>query len=127
MTMSGRLVDHGLHSLAVVVLLAVASSPILPTRASHAACPANSFSRNHAISKAEHSSQTALSASPCLSEADTLPSEIEDELEADIEDESSVTTRLASVSLDVLPSPCPQPYSARVCIAVAIAARPLRC
>jgi hypothetical protein len=127
MTMSGHLVDHGLRSLVAIVLLAVVSSPILPTMASLAAYPANFFSRNHATCKAGHSSQFAMSARPRLREADCLPSEIQDDLEADIEDESTVTTPLASVSFDVLPSPCPQPYSTLICIVVASAARPLRC
>src|SRR4051794_26469575 len=100
MTMSGRLVDHGFCSLAAVVLLAVVSFPILPTRTSHTVSPANFLSRNHATRKAGHSSQFAMSARPCLREADFLPSEIEDELEADIEDESTVTTPLASASFD---------------------------
>jgi hypothetical protein len=127
MTMSGHLVDHALRSLAAVMLLAVVFSPILPTRATHAASTAGLPPSNHATHKAGHSSQFAISARPCLREADALPSEIEDELEADIEDESTVTTPRASASFDVLPSPCPQPYSTLVCIAVAIADRPLRC
>jgi len=127
MTMSGRLIDHGVRSLAAVVLLAIVSAPILPTKALHAACHADHLSRKQAAYDARHSVQLAMSARPCLREADFLPSEIEDELEADIEDESTVTAPLASASFDVLPSPCPQPYSSLLSIAVAIATRPLRC
>jgi hypothetical protein len=62
-----------------------------------------------------------------LREADSLPSEIEDELDADLEEELTGIAPPASGSFDVLPSPSPEPYFARVRFAVALAARPLRC
>ena len=53
--------------------------------------------------------------------------DIEDELDADIEDELTVTSPLASVYFNGLPSPCPEPCSELVSFAVPLAARPLRC
>jgi hypothetical protein len=62
-----------------------------------------------------------------LREVDSLQFDIEDELDADIEDELTVKSPPPSVSFDVLPSPCPEPYSELVSFAVPLAARPLRC
>jgi hypothetical protein len=127
MTMTGRFVDHGIRILAAVALLAVMSSPIRPTRASHTALSPGNLPRNFVILNNGHSGQFAMSARPSLREADSLQSDIEDELDADIEDELTVTSPRASVSHDVLPPPCPEPCSERVRFAVALAARPLRC
>ncbi len=128
MTMTGRFVDHGIRVLAAVaLLLAVMSSPILPTSASQTAPPPNYLPRNFAILKIGHSGQLAMSARPAFREADAIQSDIEDELDADIDDELTVTSPPASVSSDVLPSPCPKPSSKLVSFAVAFAARPLRC
>src|SRR5262249_47471833 len=112
MTMIRRFVDHGIRILAAVaLLLAVISSPIPPTRASHTASSPNSPPANFATLKIGHSGQFAMSARPSLREADSLESDLEDEVDADIEDELTVTSPLASVSFDVLPSAGPQPYS----------------
>ena len=128
MTMSRRFVDHGIRILAAVaLLLAVMSSSIRPTRASHTAPSPNYLPRNFAILEIGHSGQFAMSARPTLREADSLQSDIEDELDADIEDELTVTSPPASVSFDVLPAPCPKPYPELVSFAVPLAARPLRC
>jgi hypothetical protein len=128
MTMIGRLVDHGIRILAVVaLLLAVISSPIRPTGASHKAPVPNFLLRNFAILKIERSGQFAMSARLSFREADSLWSDFEDELDADIEDELMVTSPLASLSFDVLPSPCPEPYFELFSSAVAPAPRPLRC
>jgi hypothetical protein len=62
-----------------------------------------------------------------LREADSLQSSIEDELDADIEDELTVTSPPASPFFDALPSPRPEPYSELVSFDVALVARPLRC
>jgi hypothetical protein len=62
-----------------------------------------------------------------LREAGSIPSDIEDELDADIEDELTVTFPPASESFNIVPTPCPEPYSELVRFAVARAARPLRC
>ena len=51
MTMTGRFVDHGIRILAAVALLAVMSSPIRPTGASHTAPSPNYLPRNFAILK----------------------------------------------------------------------------
>ncbi len=113
---------------AAALLLAVMSSPTLPTRASHTVPPPNYLPRNFAIlDKVGHSVQFAISARPSLREADSLQCDIDDKLDADVEDELTVTSPLASESFDVLSSPCPQPYSELVSFAVALAARPLRC
>ena len=64
---------------------------------------------------------------PFLRETDSLHADIEDELDADIEDELTVKSLPAALSFDVLPSPCPEPYSERVSFAASLAARPLRC
>lgn len=126
--MSGRFVNHGIRILvAVALLLAVMSSPILPIRRSHTVPPPSYLPRNFAILKVGHSGQWVMSARPSLGEANSLQSDLEDELDADLEDELNVTSPSASVSFDVLPSPCPKPNSERVGFAVALAARPLRC
>jgi hypothetical protein len=62
-----------------------------------------------------------------LREADCRESDIEDELEADIEDELTIKSSPATVSCDVLPSPCPEHHSERVGFAFALTTRPLRC
>ena len=110
-----------------MALLAVMSSPIRPTGASHTAPSPDDLPRNLVILNNGYSGESAMSARPSLREADSLPSDIEDELDADIEDELTVKSPPATVSFDVLPSPCPEPHSQRVSFAVALAARPLRC
>ncbi len=126
--MTGRFVDHGIGILAAVaLLLAVMSSPILPTTASYTAPSPDDLPRNFVILNNGYSGQFAMSARPSLREADSLQSDIEDELDADIEDDPTVISPPASVSFDVLPSPCPETCCERVRFAVALAARPLRC
>jgi len=128
MTMTGRFVPHGIGILAAVaLLLAVVSSPIRPARASHTAASPNCLPRNFAIHKVAQSGQFAMPARPSLREAAPRPTDIEDELDADIEDELTVTSPPASGSFDILPSPCLEPYSERVSLALAFAVRPLRC
>jgi hypothetical protein len=128
MTMAGRFVDHGIRILAAVaLLLAVMSSPIRPLTAFHKALSPNYFLHNFAILKIGHSGQFAMSALPSLREADSFLRDSKDELDADLEDELTVTSPPASVSFDVLPSPRPKPHSELVSVAVALAARPLRC
>jgi hypothetical protein len=127
MTMTGHFVDHGIRILAVVALLAVMSSPTRPTRASRTAPSPDDLPHNVIILNNGYSGQFAMSARPSLREADSLKSDIEAELDADIEDELTVTSLRASVSLDVLPPPSPEPCCERVSFAVALAARPLRC
>lgn len=129
MTMTGRFVNQGIRILAAVaLLLAVMSAPILLTTASHTVPPPSSLPRKFAILKIGHSLPVAISARPCLREADSLQSEIEDELDADIEeDELTVTSPPASVSFDVLPAPALGPYPELFRFAIALAARPLRC
>jgi hypothetical protein len=126
--MTGRFVDHGIRILlAVALLLAVTSSPVRSTIGSHAAPFPNYLLRNFAIFKIGHSGQFVMSGRPSLSEADSLQVDIEDDLNADIEDELTVASSPASVSFDALPSPCPKPSFVLVSLAVAFAARPLRC
>ena len=126
MTMTRRFVDHGIPMLAVAVLLAVISSPIRPTSASQP--PPNYLPRNFAIpDKIGHSGQFAMSAPLCLRQSDSVQSDIADELDADIEDELTVTSPPASVSFEILPAPCPRHYSRVVRFAIPLAARPLRC
>lgn len=126
--MTGRFVDHGIRILtAVALLLAVLPSTTLPTRASEIVLSPNHLARNFAILQFGHSGPLAMSVRPALREGDSLQSDLEDDLDADIEDELTVTSPLASASFDVLPFPCPGPYSERVSFAVALAARPLRC
>jgi hypothetical protein len=128
MTMTGRFVDHGIRILAALaLLLAVMSSPIRPTRASHTAPAPTYLPRNFAILEIWHSGQFAISARPSLSEADSLPSDFEDELDADIEDELTETFPRASGAFNLLASPCPEHQSELVTFAVALVARPLRC
>jgi hypothetical protein len=127
MTMAGRFVDHGIRILAAVALLAVMSSPIRPTRVSQTAPSSDYLPRNFVILNHGYSGHLAMSARPSLREADSFQSDIEDELDADIEDELTVKSPPASVSFDVLPTPCPEPYCERVSFAVALAVRPLRC
>jgi hypothetical protein len=126
--MARRFLDHGAFILAAValLLLAVMSSPIRPTSASNTAPSPNYISRSF-LKKIGHSGRFALSARLSWRDADSLRSDIEDELDVDIEDELTVTSPLASVFFDVLPSPSPKPYSELVSFAVPFAARPLRC
>lgn len=126
MTMCRRFVTHGICILAAVaLLLAVMSSPIRPVGRSTP--PPNYLTRNFAILKFGHIGQFAMPARPTSRVADALQSEIEDERDADIEEEPTVTSPPASVCFEVIPSPCPPPYSERVSFAVALASRPLRC
>jgi hypothetical protein len=129
MTMTGRFVDHGVRILAAVaLLLAVISSPIRPTGLSYTVPSSHHLPHNFAIFKFGPSRPFEMSARPSgLREADSLQSDIEDELDADIEDELTVTSPQASGSFDVLPYPCPEPYSELVSFAVPLAAQPLRC
>jgi hypothetical protein len=129
MTKTGRFLDHGIRILAAAALLvAVMLSPILHTSASHKASPRNFIRRNFTIFKIGPSGKFAMSARPVLGEeAVSLHSDIEDELEADIEDEPTVTAPPTSLSHDVLPSPGLKPCSELDSLAVALAARPLRC
>jgi hypothetical protein len=128
MPMTGRIVEHGIRMLAAVaLLLAVTSSPIRPTGASQTVPSPIFVLRNLAILEIQHSGQFAMSARPSLREADPFRSDFKDGLDADIEDELTVTCPQASVSFEVLPSPCFQPYFVLVSFAVAPVARPLRC
>ena len=129
MKMTGCFVDHAIRILAAVALLAVLSSPIRPTGASHTAPSPDDLPHNLVILNNGSSGESAIamSARPFLREADSLQSDIEDELDADIEDELTAKTPPATVSFDVLPSPSAEPHSQRVSFAVALAARPLRC
>ncbi len=128
MAMTGRFINHGVCVLAAVaLLLAVMSSPIRPYLGSASAPPLNCLSRNFAILKFGHSGPFAMSAHSSLRKADSVQSAIEDELEADIEDELTVSSPPACVSFDVLRSPCPKPYSKLVSFAVSPTVRPLRC
>jgi len=127
MTMTGRFVDHGIRILAAVaLLLAVMSSPIRPTGASNTAIYSNHLLYNLVIAKIGHSGQFAMSGRPCLREAD-FQSDLKDGLDADIEDDLTETSPPASASFDILPAPCPEPYTELVGFAVALASRPLRC
>lgn len=127
-TMTGRFVDHGIRILAAAgLLLAVMSSPIRPSRVSQTAPSPNYLPRNFAILKMGQSGHFELSARPTLSKEGPLPSDIEDERDADIEDELIVTSSPTSGSFHIFPSPTPEPYSRLVGFAVALAARPLRC
>ena len=126
--MTGRFVEQGIRILAAVALLmAVISSPIRPTGLSYPAPAPNYLPRNLVILNHGYSGESAMSARPSLRKADSLKSDIEDELDADIEDELTVKSPPATISLDILPSPCPESHSERVSFAVAMAARPLRC
>jgi hypothetical protein len=135
MPMTGRFVDHRIRILAAVaLLLAVMSSPILPTTESDTAPPPNFFTRKFAIleigqsgEKIGHSGQFAMLARASFRAAGSLQSEMEDELDADIEDELTATSPPASVSFYVLPSPYPKPYSELVSFVVPLVVRPLRC
>jgi hypothetical protein len=128
MTMMGRFVDHHIRILAgMALLLAVMCSPVRPTRATQTVpspgyLPRNSVARNNG-----YRGQFAMSARLSFGEVDSLPSDIKGELDADIEDELTVTSSPASVSFDRLPIPSPEPYSRGVRFAVALSARPLRC
>ncbi len=108
MTMTGRFVDHGVRILAAVALLAVMSSPIRPSRASHTTPSPDDLPRNFVIFNNGHSGQFAMSARPSLREAHALQSAIEDELDADIEDELTVKSPPASVSFRRTPLSLPR-------------------
>jgi hypothetical protein len=127
MAMTGPFVNHGIRITAVVaLLLAAMPSPIRPPGPSHPAPPPNHLPPNFAILEFGHRGQLAMSARPSMREADALQSGIKDELDADIEDDLTVTSPPAFVPFDVLPSPCPERYSELPSFALAVA-RPLRC
>jgi hypothetical protein len=125
--MNRRFLDCGVRIVAAAaLLLAVLSSPILSTRTSRKV-PSNYLPRNFAILDTWRSGQFAPSVPPSSREEDSFDSDIEEELDADIEDEPTTTSPPAPASLEVLPSPCPEAYSDLLGLAVALAARPLRC
>ncbi len=107
MTMTGLFVDQGIRILAAVALLAVMSSPIRPTRASHIGPSPGHLPRNLVILNNGYSGESAMSACPSLREADSLQSDIENKLDADVEDELTVKSPPATVSFDVPPLPVP--------------------
>ena len=123
MTMMGLFVDHGIRILAAV---AVMCSPLQPIR-HPIQSPLPSTSANLVILDNGYNGESVMSALPSLREAVSLQSDIQDKLDADIEDDLTVKSPPATVSFDALPSPSPEPHSERVSFAVAIAARPLRC
>jgi hypothetical protein len=133
-TMTGRFFNRGIRVLAAAgLLLAVTSSPIQPTKSFHSASSATCLPRHFGILKLRHIGEFATWTRPFPKEADSLregaslQSDIEDELDADIEDELTGISLPSSGSFDVLPSPAPVVHSARVSFAVAHTARPLRC
>ncbi len=126
--MTGRFVDQGIRILAAMaLLLAVIFSPIRPTGLAYRADTPNRLPRNLSILKVGYGGQFAVSARPSFRERDSLRSDLDGVLDADIDDELTETSPPAAVSVEVLPSPCPEPHSERVSFAVARAARPLRC
>jgi hypothetical protein len=132
--MTGRFVNRGIRILAAMgLLLAVTSSPISPTKALHSASSANYLPRHFGILKLRHIGESVTWTCPSpkekgsLKARDSLQSDIEDELDADIEDDLTGTSMPSSVSFDILPSPSPVAHSEPVSLAVAHAARPLRC
>jgi hypothetical protein len=128
MTMTGRFVDHRNRILAAVaLLLAVVSSPVRPTGAPQTAPSPSFFLRSIANLRIEHGIQFAMSGRPCFREADCIQSDFEDGLDADTEDELTVTSPQASVSFEVLPSPSPEAYFERGSLSLTPVAQPLRC
>jgi hypothetical protein len=128
MTMTGLFVDRGIRILAAVaLLLAVLSAPIRPTGLGYRVPSPNRLPHKLSILKTGRIGQFAISARPSLREADSLPSDIEDGLDADIDDDLTVKSPPTAASFDVLPSPCPEPHSERVGFDLAMATRPLRC
>src|SRR4051812_30595056 len=109
MTMTGRFVDHGvriLPAVALLLLVVVMSSPIRSAIGFHTAPPPTCLSLRFTRFNIEHSGQFAMSARPSLRELDPLQLDFEDELYAEIEDELTLASPPASVSYEVLPSPC---------------------
>ena len=132
--MIGRFVDHGICiAVAAMLLLAVVSSPIRIHGGSHSSSSSNYIPRDYAKLKhvylkprkgfgGQHGMATL-----SFSVASALQPDIDDEMEADIEDELTVSSPLTSVSFDILTSPCLKPHSEQISPAVAPVARPLRC
>jgi len=112
---------------ALSLLLAAISSPVRPTGASHTASPISFLSCNFAAPSIWQSGQFEISACPSFRQPVSLHSDIEDGLDADIEDELSITSPLASVSSEALPYHSPEPYFKLVGLRVVLADRPLRC
>jgi hypothetical protein len=128
MAMTGRFVDRGIRMLAAIsLLLAAVSSPVRPTGASQIASPVSFLLRNFATLEVGQTGGFAISARPTVRQPVSLRSDIEDGLDADIEDELTVTSPLSSVSFDALPYHSPEPYVEFVGFPVVLAARPLRC
>jgi hypothetical protein len=127
MTMTGRFLEPGIRILATVALLAVMSSPIRPTGASRTAPSPDDLPRYLVIFDHGYCGESAMSIRPSLREEDPLRSDVEDELDAEIEDELTAKPLPATVSIDILSSPCPEPHRERISFSVMMAARPLRC
>jgi hypothetical protein len=128
MAMTGRFVDRGIRILAAAaLLLAVLSAPIRPTGLGYRVHSPNRIPHKLSLLNTGHIGQFAISARPSLREADSLTSDREDGLDADIDDDLTVKSPPTTASFDVLPSPCPELRSERVGFDLAMAARPLRC
>ncbi len=135
MTMIGRFVDHGICVMVTATLLFAVI--ISPTRLGHGSRHSTHSPKSLSRTFAKHKSvyfkprrgfggdigMSVLS----FRVANTLQPDIDDELEADIEDELTVISPLASQSFDILTSPCPRPRFELVSSAIASVARPLRC
>jgi hypothetical protein len=128
MTMTGHFAVHGVRSLvALGLLVAAMSSPILSSTASRTSPPANFLRRNFAILKSGPSSQPLVSAGHSLKTACSSQPDLKDEQDADIEDELNLTSSPAPAPFDIIPSPTPGPHSQLINFATALTARPLRC
>src|SRR5690349_19431565 len=112
MTITGRFVNHGMRILVALTLpLTVMSSPIRPSRVCQTAPPPSYLPHNFAIFETWNSGQLAMPALGSLREGDSFDSDTEEEFEADLEDELSVTSSPAPVPFEVIPTPCPEPHS----------------
>ena len=126
MTITGCLVDRGVRILAAAMLLmALMLSPTRLVKGSNVVSSPLKISRQHAIHKLVQNSHSLVAKRLTLRE--NSATETDPELEADIEDETVVTSPATSECFDALPSPCPKLYSRHLSIGSAITICPLRC
>ena len=126
MTMTRRFVDYGIGIL-VLAAIATVFSPLHSTSSSHPTLSLHDAALNSFTSKNMFSGQFAMCAHHSLREVDIHKFDLWDELDADIEDELTITPPTPYLFLSVLPPPDPESYPRQVSFFITPAPRPLRC
>ena len=128
MTMTRRLVNHGIRITAsIALLLAVIPSPVRPAKQFGGSTVPNCRPRNFAVTKADADRGDAGSSPSSVTKADSLPIDVKDKLDAELEDEHHATSEPSSPMFNVLPSPSTGTHRELIGRALERATRPLRC